>query len=412
VTDLPVRWVATDADLAETIASLIDEPAYAVDTEFHRERSYFPRVALVQLAGPSGIALIDPLAVDLTPLARLLDGPGVAVLHASQQDLEVLARSCGTIPRTLFDTQLAAGFLGHSSPALVNLLASELGVKLAKGDRLTDWLARPLSDDQQSYAASDVAYLLPLRERLVERLDAVGRTEWAAAECEELRGRPVGPPDPDRAWLRIKDHRHLKGASRGVAQSVAGWRERRAAALDQPVRFVLPDLAILGIAQRPPKDLDGLRRVRGLDERSLRKPVGDELLDAIRRGATLSADAIAETLGEDVPRDLRPAVTLVSAWVSQLARDLKIDTTLLATRGDLVDLLLGSPDARLAEGWRAQLVGDQIRQLVDGEAALAFDGAGSLVLEPRAAKSVGDVDPGRGARVAEILTPDIPPSDT
>jgi ribonuclease D len=384
VADLPVRWVATDAGLAETIESLVDEPAYAVDTEFHRERSYFPRVALVQLAGPAGIALVDPLAVDLAPLARLLDGPGIAVLHASQQDLEVLTRACGTIPSTLFDTQLAAGFLGHSSPALVNLLASELGVRLAKGDRLTDWLARPLSEDQCAYAASDVAYLLPLRERLLDRLAALGRVEWANDECEELRARPVGPPDPDRAWLRIKDHRHLRGASRGVAQSVAGWRERRAADLDQPVRFVLPDLAILGIAQRPPKDFDGLRRVRGLDERSLRKPVGDELLDAIRRGTALPPDAVTETLAEDVPRDLRPAVTLVSAWVSQLARDLKIDTSLLATRGDLVDLLLGAPGARLAHGWRAELVGDQIRQLVEGEAALAFDGSGGLVLEPRA----------------------------
>jgi ribonuclease D len=385
VTDLPVRWVASDADLAETIDTLVSEPAYAVDTEFHRERSYFPRVALVQLAGPHGIALIDPLAVDLAPLARLLDGPGIAVLHASQQDLEVLMRSCGTIPREMFDTQLAAGFLGHSSPALVNLLSSELGVKLAKGDRLTDWLARPLSDDQRAYAASDVAHLLALRDRLLERLSAVGRAAWASDECEELRSRPVGPPDPDRAWLRIKDHRHLRGASRGVAQSVAAWRERRAAALDQPVRFVLPDLAILGIAQRPPKDFDGLRRVRGLDERSLRKPAGDELLHAIRTGAALDADAITETLAEDVPRDLRPAVTLVSAWVSQLARDLKIDTSLLATRGDLADLLLGAPDARLAHGWRAELVGDHIRQLVDGEAALAFDGARGLLLEPRAA---------------------------
>jgi ribonuclease D len=393
VTDLPVRWVASDADLAETIDSLVGEPAYAVDTEFHRERSYFPKVALVQLAGRDGIALIDPLAVDLKPLARLLDGPGIAVLHASQQDLEVLSRSCGTIPREMFDTQLAAGFLGHSSPALVNLLASELGVKLAKGDRLTDWLARPLSDDQRAYAASDVAHLLPLRERLVERLSAVGRAEWASDECEELRSRPVGPADPDRAWLRIKDHRHLRGGSRGVAQAVAAWRERRAATLDQPVRFVLPDLAILGIAQRPPKDLDGLRRVRGLDERSLRKPVGDELLAAIRAGTALGADVITETLAEDVPRDLRPAVTLVSAWVSQLARDLKIATSLLAPRGDLADLLLGAPDARLAHGWRAQLVGDQIRQLGEGEAALAFDGAGSLVLEPRASTRAANLPP-------------------
>ena len=211
----------------------------------------------------------------------------------------------------------------------------------------------------------------------------LGRYEWALDECEELRRRPIGPPDPSRAWLRIKDHRHLRGASRGVAQEVAAWRERRAAALDQPVRFILPDLAILGISQRPPSDLAGLRRVRGIDERALRKPVVDELLEAIRMGSALDPDSITQADVEEIPRDLRPAVTLVSAWVSQLARDLHIDTTLLATRSDLVDLVVRNPDARLAQGWRAQLVGDQIRRLVDGEAALAFNGSGELVLEAR-----------------------------
>jgi ribonuclease D len=383
VTSPPVRWVATDEALTEVVEHMATAPAYALDTEFHRERSYYPKVALVQLGVPDLIALIDPLAIDIGPLAKLLDGDGIGVLHAAQQDLEVLSRGCGTVPRVLFDTQLAAGFVGYSSPALTNLVASELGVRLPKGDRLTDWLARPLSEEQCTYAASDVAHLLELREKLVDRLRELGRHEWALDECEELRRRPIGPPDPSRAWLRIKDHRHLRGGSRGVAQEVAAWRERRAAALDQPVRFILPDLAILGISQRPPSDLAGLRRVRGIDERALRKPVVDELLEAIRMGSALDPDSITQADVEEIPRDLRPAVTLVSAWVSQLARDLHIDTTLLATRSDLVDLVVRNPDARLAQGWRAQLVGDQIRRLVDGEAALAFKGSGELVLEAR-----------------------------
>src|SRR5215467_2449698 len=187
------------------------------------------------------MASASAYAVDTHPLAHLLDSDAIAVLHASQQDLVVLSRGCGTVPRTLFDTQLAAGFVGYSSPALTNLLASELSIRLPKGDRLTDWLARPLSDEQRAYAASDVAHLLEVREKLVAKLSEVGRLDWALDECEELRTRPVGPPDPSRAWLRIKDHRHLRGASRGVAQEVAAWRERRAASLDQPVRFVLPD---------------------------------------------------------------------------------------------------------------------------------------------------------------------------
>jgi len=367
-------------------------PAHAIDTEFHRERSYYPKVALVQLAVPDLIALVDPLAVDISPLAKLLDSDVIEVVHAAQQDLEVLSRGCGTVPRVLFDTQLAAGFVGYSSPALTNLVSAELGIRLPKGDRLTDWLARPLSDEQRSYAASDVAHLLALRDRLVGKLEAAGRLDWALDECEELRTRPIGPPDPERAWLRIKDHRHLRGGSRGVAQEVAAWRERRAASLDQPVRFVLADLAILGIAQRPPTDVAGLRRVRGIDERALRKPVVDELLAAIERGTELDPTEITQADTEEIPRDLRPAVTLVSAWVSQLARDLHIDTMLLATRNDLVDLLVGSPTARLAHGWRAELVGDQIRRLVDGEAALAFDGSGGLVLEPRVGHERSDRD--------------------
>jgi ribonuclease D len=383
VTQPPVRWVASDDALAEVIGHMAGAPAYAVDTEFHRERTYYPKVALVQLAVDDLIALVDPLAVDVEPLAALLDSDATAVLHASQQDLEVLQRGCNTVPRHLFDTQLAAGFVGYSSPALTNLLSSELSIRLPKGDRLTDWLIRPLSDEQRAYAASDVAHLLELREKLVAKLEEVGRLEWAFDECEEQRTRPVGPPDPSRAWLRIKDHRHLRGASRGVAQEVAAWRERRAASLDQPVRFVLPDLAILGIAQRPPSDLAGLRRVRGLDERALKKPLVDELLHAIEVGSSLPSEEITQADTEEIPRDLRPAVTLVSAWVSQLARDLHIDTTLLATSSDLVDLLVDADDARLRVGWRAELVGDQIRRLVDGEAALAFDGAGGLLLEPR-----------------------------
>ncbi|MDQ1424803.1 MAG: ribonuclease, partial [Acidimicrobiaceae bacterium] len=168
-------WVGTDEQLAEVVAAVVTEDRYALDTEFHRERSYYPRVALVQLAWSDGIALIDPLTVDLKALAKVLDGPGLAVLHAAQQDLEVLSRSCGTVPARLFDTQLAAGFLGYATPALSNLLAAELQVHLPKGDRLTDWLRRPLTEDQRDYAAADVAYLLALHDQLVAGLERVGR---------------------------------------------------------------------------------------------------------------------------------------------------------------------------------------------------------------------------------------------
>lgn len=378
--ELPVEMIVDAARLAELISVLRDEPLYAVDTEFHREKSYFPKVALVQIAWPTGIALVDPLMVDLHPFADILDGPGCAVLHAAQQDLEVMARSCGTVPRELFDTQIAAGFLGHATPSLVNLVQGELGFRLPKGDRLTDWLRRPLTNDQCTYAASDVAHLLELYRRLVAQLNAVGRLSWVQDECEALRMRPTGPNDPDLAWTRLKDVRTLRGTARNVARSVAAWRERRAAETDQPVRFVLPDLAVLGLAQKAPKTLEELRSTRGLDERHGRGAVGESLLAAVRSGLTDTSPPVAERDENDLERHLRPAVTLVSAWVSQLARDEKIDTALLATRSDIVELLAQDRDARLSVGWRAEMVGDGIRRLVSGSAALAFDGKGGLKL--------------------------------
>jgi ribonuclease D len=380
------RWVDNDRDLREVVEAACVEPQYTLDTEFHRERTYYPKVALVQLGYGSEIALIDPLAVDLLPMAPLLDGPGLAILHAAQQDLEVLARAAGTIPSRLFDTQIAAAFMGHATPSLATLAQTELGIKLPKGDRLTDWLRRPLTEDQKTYAASDVAHLAELHSRITAALDKTGRNEWADGECEQLRLRPTGPNDPDKAWLRLKDVRTLRGKSRNVARAVAAWRERRAADIDQPTRFVLPDLAILGLSQKVPSTLDEIRATRGTEDRHGRGALGEELLAAIRAGAADPSDPTPERDENDLERHLRPAVALVSAWVSQLARDEKIDTTMLATRSDIVDLLANDPEARLSRGWRAEVVGDHIGRLVRGDAALAFTGKGQLRLVDIAAQ--------------------------
>jgi ribonuclease D len=377
------RLVVADADLRRVVAAMEGVEAYAVDTEFHRERTYYPTVALVQVAWDGHCVLIDPLEVDIAPLARVLDGPGLAVMHAASQDLEVLQRACGTVPARLFDTQLAAGFLGFSTPSLSVLVERVVGVHLPKGNRLTDWLRRPLGDDQLAYAASDVLHLLELAGTLRAELEAVGRLPWAEEECEELRTRGWGPPDPEAAWLRLKESRSLRGQSRGVAQAVAAWRERRAAEVDQPPRFVLPDLAVVGIASNPPGDAEQLRRVRGLDDRHARGSTGRELLAAIEAGRALAPGMLRRPRRDEVERELRPAVALVSAWLGQLSRELRIDASLLATRADLSAFLAGDPASRLGRGWRAGLLGEPVRRLVGGECALAFDGKGGLALERR-----------------------------
>ncbi len=381
------RWIDTDPGLEAVVGELGEVDVVAIDTEFHRERTYFPKLALVQLGWTSGsgtteIALVDPLAVSLEPLAKILTGDSVTLMHAAGQDIEVLELACGVVPSQLFDTQVAAGFVGYSTPSLTSLVEGELGVRLTKGDRLTDWLRRPLGEAQLTYAASDVMHLGALRDCLVAQLEELGRLDWAFDECEALRVRARAPRDPEEAWLKVKEARTLRGQAAGVAQAVAAWRERRAAEIDQPVRFVLGDLGLVGIAQRAPTDLDQLQGVRGVDGRQLRGAVGREMLAAVAAGRERRP---VRPRGDtpDLDRRLRPAVSLVSAWLGQRSRELRIDLSLLATRADIEALLGDLPGARLREGWRAELIGQPIKDLVEGRATLAFDGDRGLLLEPR-----------------------------
>lgn len=377
------RLIERTADLEETLDRHRDEPRYALDTEFHRERTYFPKLALIQLAWPDEVVVVDPLSVDPQALRPLIDGPALAVLHAADQDLEVLQVACGTTPRRLWDTQLAAGFLGLSSASLASLHERFLGHSLPKGDRLTDWLDRPLGRSQLDYAASDVAELLEIWAIEDADLRERGRLEWAEDEFTLLLEVSTRRRDPDAAWLRIKQARQLRGAASAVAQEVGAWRERRAAATDQPIRFVLSDLAVMGIAQSRPKSMADLKRVRGVDGRHLRDGVGDEILALVRDAGPKARKTGPDRPQVDRQRDLRPLSTLISAWVSQRARELEIDTTLLATRADIEAALRGDDDARLGQGWRAELVGEPLGRLMRGEASLAFDGEGGLLLEAR-----------------------------
>ncbi len=383
-------WVDTPARLDVAIRALLHEPAYAIDTEFLRERTYYPRLALVQIAWPGNAVLIDPLALDLSPMRELLESDSLAVLHAADQDLEVLEFACGALPNKIFDTQIAAGFLGFSSPSLLTLAERILTVRLSKGDRLTDWTQRPLTAAQLSYAASDVLYLLELHEKLLAELESSGRTLWAEAEYELLRIRPRGIPHADRAWWKLKDGRVLRGKDRLYAQELCKWREERARTDDKPVRFVLPDLAVVSVAQAKPKTFDDLSRLRGMDGRYLKGGAGGEVLDAVARAAELPSSALVQPEPEEFDRKLRPALTLVSAWVAQLAHDARIDPALLATRSDLVHFLRDDGSSRLAQGWRHEMVGSAIAALVGGDAALAFEASGVLRLEKRSGSALSD----------------------
>jgi ribonuclease D len=380
--------VESPSGLDDVVAAIMGADRYAIDTEFHRERTYFPQVALVQIAWDDQVALIDPLQVDLKPMAKLLDGPGLCILHAGVQDLEVLDLATGSVPQHLFDTQIAGGFLGLSNASLTSLLDRFLGVSLPKGDRLTDWLRRPLSGEQLRYAAADVDHLLELTDILQDQLMAEGRLEWAFEETALLRDRPRSRRVPEEAILRIKEARSLKGQAFRVAAAVAAWRERRAAEADIPVRQVLSDMGIVAVAQQAPNTTEKLSSLRGVETRHLRSGADAEILTAVQVGLRMTIDEARPPRSPELPRHLRPVVTLVTSWISQLARDHRLDPALLATRADVEAFLKEDPESRLLTGWRSELAGAPIAQLVAGDAAVAFDGDGRLVLEARSRRGL------------------------
>ena len=257
--------------------------SYGFDTEFHTERTYVPDLALIQIAWADKVALVDPLAVDPAPAGRASSaGPGVAVAHAASQDLDVLMAACGAVPATVFDTQIVAGFLGMSTPSLSRLVDQMLGVSLPKADRLSDWLVRPISDRQITYAAQRRRPPARAARRAHRAAPGTG-PPGVGPRASATRCWATAPPArvPEEAWWKLGDIRGMSRRSRAVAQEVAAWRERTAAETNRPRRMVLSDLGLLAISQRPPRNADELRGTRGVDGRHLAQGRAAEILRAV-----------------------------------------------------------------------------------------------------------------------------------
>lgn len=365
-------WIARQRELDQLVDDLVDSDAYALDTEFHRERTYLPRLALVQVATRERIALVDPFAVDVAALKCAFESDATCTMHAGSQDLEILQLVCGDVPRRIFDTQVAALFSGYRTTSLGKLVEDLLEVRLDKSAQLTDWTRRPLPEAEQRYAASDVAHLLDLRDVLIARLEGVGRVSWAEEEIERLRARDRSRPEPETLWWKLRGKSKLSGKASSVAQELASWREQVAQRQNRPPRTVLSDMALLSLAQRPARDAGGLHGVRNFDPKRFKHT--NALLTAIRRGLELPEAQLRlpPKKPENLPQ-VDGVITLCLAWLSQRAREEKIDMSVLGTREDVTELVLNQ-ESRLTKGWRQTLVGHELQSIIDGTAALRVHG--------------------------------------
>lgn len=379
----PSTHLANASDIAEAAAEARRAGRLGIDTEFMSEGRYRALLCLVQVAvdnpdsdGDPLIFLIDSLAgLEVEPLAVLLGDPEIeVVLHAGRQDVAILRRAWHTELNNIFDTQIAAGFTGASAQAgYGNLLGSVLGQRVGKTASYTRWDARPLTAEQLGYAAEDVAHLLQLADEIQRRLSRTGRVEWAREECRRLEG-ATDERDPETAWERLPRVGQLDPRSRAVAQSLAAWRERTASDLDRPVGSIVADPALVELAKRRPSSASGLEQIRGLHPPTIKRR-GDAILEAIERGREAAPIPRDEARARSEPGDA-PLIALAEALLRARALEAGLAYELIASRAEL-ELIVGAarrgdpePDVRTLNGWRRELVGDDLSDLLAGRSAV------------------------------------------
>lgn len=359
----PAPPVTTSAELLQALDRLAAAGFVALDTEFMRESTYFPKLCLVQAATPAHCVLIDPLAVpDLQPLWDFLnDRRRIKVLHAARQDLEVLSVAMrGTPNGPFFDTQTAAALLGE--PAQIGygaLVASRLGQQLEKGHTRTDWSRRPLSIEQLQYAEDDVRYLVPLYLNLRDALETAGRTQWLLEEARELEQPGLHRTEPEAAWKRLKGLDRLRPEQRATAKLLAHWREETAIKHDKPRGWILADDALREIAERMPNDAPELENVRSLPAGVLRRR-GEELLALVARGREQGEKEPASSMPPRPEPQQLAMVTKLMNVTRTTAEQLQVSPELLATRRDVEQLVFSRRADRLSTGWRKDAIGDHL----------------------------------------------------
>ena len=348
------RFIDTDRKLVEFLEETAAEPLLALDTEFVREKTYYPKLCLIQIATPVLTVCIDCLApMNLAPLfTALLTNDRTWILHSARQDLEVMYLQDNRSPVNLIDTQIAAALLGYAPQiGLQALLAEELGVELEKEHTRANWSRRPLPDGALEYALDDVRYLLPLWRKLEQRLNDLERGQWLNADCRVALDVP--PLTPQAAlWSRLRGLQTMEPLQQCAALAMVGWRERRAQSLDRPRRWIMSDELLSRIARSLPQDQESLQSVPDIPRR-LANHSGREILTELQNCGGADQSALIE---KHLPLE-RPdkiALQTLQERVRVRAEELGIQSEVLATRKEMSEFLVGRPSDRISAGWRQE----------------------------------------------------------
>ncbi len=366
--------IKTHLQLTELCKELSHHPWIAVDTEFMREKTYYPELSLIQVATDDNAWCIDPLAVeDLSPLGDILTNREIIkVFHAASQDMEILYYQFNDMPGPIFDTQIAASMLGHGEQTgYANLVKAILDLELEKSQSRTDWSRRPLTEAQLSYAADDVIHLCRVYHSLQTSLDEKGRTQWLQADFKQLENTNNFEFNPDALLKRVKGHSRLRARQLGILRELAVWREGRAKKVNKPRRWVLSDDILIDIARQTPDTLEKLSTIRGIHE-SIVKQQGASLLSCIERGKQLDEELLpSPSKKKKLSYKEGVLVDILMGIISYSAHKADISPSLLASRKDL-EKLITEDSSPLMLGWRYELAGRTIEDFLAGRSSLSM----------------------------------------
>jgi ribonuclease D len=377
--------ITTSEELAALCTRLRAESFVTVDTEFMRERTYWPELCVVQLAGDDEVAVVDALApgLDLAPLGELLADPVVTkVFHAARQDVEIFLLRFGAVPTPMYDTQIAAMVAGFGDQVSYDALARALAnASIDKAHRFSDWAARPLSPAQIDYAAADVTHLRRIYTGLIARLEREGRTAWVAEEMAALADPATYRPDPETQWERLKPRSHNRRFLAAL-RAVCAWREREAQRVNIPRQRLVKDETLLEIAATSPKDAAELARARGISEGFAKGKSGVSLLAALAEARALPESALPELPRERAGPPASPAlVALLKVLLAAQSEAHHVAPKLLANSDELERLAAGETDLPALHGWRREVFGEAALALKAGRIALGVDGRKVRVIE-------------------------------
>jgi len=371
-----IQFVDSVVELQQLCQKMKQESWLAIDTEFLREKTYYPKFCLLQIATLEWVACIDPIALEgeMDELFTVINDPAIIkVLHSCRQDVEIFYQLTGKLPAPVYDTQLVAPLLGfQENPGYAMLVSGFLNINLSKTHTRTDWSQRPLSAEQIQYAADDVIYLAKIYQMILQKLQVLGREDWLKEDFEQLMNPDLYDIPPENAWLKIRGKNKLTGKQLAIVQVLAEWREQVAKKDDRPKNWILRDELILDMAKLQPTNMQAVAQLRGVNDGFVRRN-GQKVCQLIKKAQEMPGLKLKTKANNKRTQQQEAVLDILTGLVRLRAEENSLNPVILATRKDLESLLLDAEDSAVLHGWRYSMVGQELQNMLQGKLTVSVD---------------------------------------